>query len=94
MKEYLAQKKRIVKPDGSSAEVSYSIVAEILSGEDGQPVCECYGISAHSSCGEKAVVRAVTISLKQIQEMIHLLAENDVLPMQLSESVENCLDRL
>lgn len=94
MKEYLAQKKKITKPDGNDMEVSYYIVSEILSGEDGQPVCECYGISIYSSIGETAMVRTVTISLRQIERIIQLLARNDVLPVQLSESVENCLDLL
>ena len=94
MKEYLAQKKLIAKPDGNDMEVSYYIVSETLSTEDGHQVCECYGVSIHSSIGEKAMVRTVTISLRQIEKIIHMLARNDVLPIQLIESVENCLERL
>lgn len=94
MKEYLVNKKKIAKPDGNLVEVSYSIVSEILTGEDGNPVCECYGISVQSGSGEKSVVRTVTISLRQVKEIIHLLEQNDVLPVQLSESVENCLELL
>ncbi len=94
MKEYLAEKKTITKTDGSEIEVSYFIVSEELTGEDGQPVCECYGISLCSSCGERAMVRTVTVSLRQIESLLRMLARNEVLPMELSEAIENCIDQL
>ncbi|MBE6992278.1 MAG: hypothetical protein E7430_06850 [Ruminococcaceae bacterium] len=94
MKEYLVQKKKIKNSDGNDMEVSYCIVSETLVREDGFPVCECYGISIQSEDGEKSTVRTVSVSLRQIEDIIHVLAQNDVLPVQLSESLENCLERL
>lgn len=93
MKECTVDKKMIVTAEGKHTEISYCIVTEELTGEDGRFVCECYGISVLNNCGEKNTVLAITMSLKRIHQLAEKLADCDVLPIELPEAVENCLYR-
>ena len=91
MREYTAHKKNILTAVGKQREITYFIVAEELTGEDGRVVCECYGAAVGDDLGEKNTVKAITVSHGQIKALVEELAHNDVLPTELPDAVENLL---
>lgn len=89
MRELKIAENDILRDDGSRLTVRYCILAEDLRREDGQVVCEGYGVKLSTNRGDENSARTITTSLRRIRRVIEGLHRNFVLPMELNYVLED-----
>ena len=76
---------------GNGHELRYYITAEDLIGENGDIVCENYGIGVSSPDWGESAVRAITPLRGSIERLAAAAARGDVTPAGLRDAVEQWL---
>ncbi len=81
-------RKLIYDDRGAAHEVCYYITVEDLTGEDGEVVCENYGLGASSQDWGESVVRGITPFRESIERLAAAVVCGDVTPAGLRDAVE------
>ncbi|MPM06692.1 hypothetical protein SDC9_52995 [bioreactor metagenome] len=94
MKELFSTRREIISDDGRQYKLNYHLIAEDVSGNDGELVFKNYGIAiCMESEGkeEKLEVPNITVDALRIQELLVLLSENLVMPVSAFDVIEDWL---
>jgi len=86
--------REIISDEGRQYKLNYHLIAEDVSGNDGELVFENYGISIcleSEGKEENIVVPNITVDALRIQELLVLLSENLVTPVSVLDVIEDWL---
>ena len=87
-------RKLVFDDRGTGHEVRYYITADDLTGENGELVCENYGIGISSSDWGESAVRGITPLRGSVERLADEIACGDVTPAGLRDAVEQWLSLL
>ena len=95
MMKRLIRKVDVEELDGGC--LYYSLVSAPLFDADGLEYCETYGIEVEFRRGEEresGCVEAIDVSEERVLHMLHIFADNALMPTHLEDVVEDMLDEL